>query len=43
MSLPLPMLPEEDRREQFQEDIPIAVCALLSHALTYIKNKVLKK
>lgn len=35
------MLQEEDQREQFQEGTPIAVCALLSHALTYIKNKVL--
>lgn len=40
-SLPLPMLQEEDQREQFQEDTPIAVCASLSHALTYTKNKVL--
>lgn len=41
LSLPLPMSQEEDQREQFQEGIPIAVCALLIHALIYIKNKVL--
>lgn len=43
LSLPLPMLKEEDQREEFQEGIPTAVCGLLIHALTYIKNKALTK